>query len=87
MSDHLASDYHMSALMMAAWLFAAAEIFMTGSEKRTSFAVSMQPGLSEHLSEAFAAEMMQVASEKEESTTHIPAAGAYMCFHFDATIF
>jgi len=59
----------MSALMMAAWLFSAAEIFMTGSQP-LSFAVSMQPGLSEHLSEAFAAEIMQVASEKEKSNTH-----------------
>ncbi len=44
----------------------------------TSFVVSMQPVLSEHSSEAFAAKMMQVASERERErkAQDTPAAGA-----------
>lgn len=65
----------MSALMMAAWLFSAAEIFMTGSQP-LSFTVSMQPGLSEHLSEALLQKLCRWHQRKRK-VIHTPAACAW----------
>lgn len=84
MSDHLASDYHMSALMKATWLFVAAEIFMTGSQPLLS-SLCNRGYLSIHLRPLLQKWCRWHQSKRKAQ--HTPAAGAPMCFNFGVTIF